>query len=266
MSRLFAIAAFALLGAGATAEPVAGPAAEPAAVATDAGRVAESDTRGSKDSPVAVEVIALPDASESEKREQAEERRARADSDRMLVWLTAALVLATIGLWIATLLLWRATRRLVMDARENAERQMRAYVGVESSSIALSQGSPAVASVVFKNYGKTPAYEFTIQSGIEMAPSFEELPPPAPEPPGGPRGVLSPGATVVLSRSGTTLIGAEHVAALQTEKRAIFVYGEVSYVDAFKKRRFLAYRLMTGGSVGLHGKNLASCEQGNNAD
>lgn len=37
-------------------------------------------------------------------------------------------------------------------------------------------------------------------------------------------------------------------------------------VDAFKKRRVLRYRLMTGGRAGLRGNVLSSCETGNDAD
>ncbi len=99
-----------------------------------------------------------------------------------------------------------------------------------------------------------------------MARSFDELPPPATEPPGEPRGVLSPGATAVLVRTGPVPLDPLHAAALTDGRSTIFVYGEVRYTDAFKKRRVLKYRLMTGGSAGLSGNALVSCDKGNDAD
>jgi hypothetical protein len=241
-------------------------AAERVVATPEANHAAQSDVRGTRASPVSVDVIALPGATEEDKRERARESHEKASSDRLLVRFTGVLAAATLGLSIATLLLWYATRRLVRDAKENAERQLRAYVGVESSSINYASGSHPVAGVTFKNYGNTPAYEFTINSGIGMAPCFEGLPPPPPEDPGEPRGVLSPGATAVLLKTGPVLLGSEHLAALKGGSSTIFVYGEVRYMDAFKKRRFLKYRLMTGGSAGLRGNALSSCEKGNDAD
>jgi hypothetical protein len=239
---------------------------EPVTSTAGTSHVAEGDARGTRASPLAVDVIAVPGASEEEKRERAEERYERTSSDRMLVWFTGVLALGTLALGAATILLWRATRQLVIEARENAERQLRAYLGVESSSINYPQGSQPVAALTFKNYGNTPAYEFTINSGIGMAPSFDALPPPLPERLGEPRGVLSPGATAVLVRTGPVPLGREQLAMLADGRSTIFVYGEVRYTDAFKKRRALKYRLMTGGSAGLRGNALSSCEQGNDAD
>ena len=134
-------------------------------VAADPNPVREPDLRGTKTAPVHVDVMALPAATDEDKSERAEDRH----QNRMLVVFTGVLALGTILLGIATLLLWRATRRLVLDGMENAERQLRAYVSVESSSISYDQGRPPQAGVTFKNYGNTPAYEFMISSGIGMA-------------------------------------------------------------------------------------------------
>jgi hypothetical protein len=204
--------------------------------------------------------------SEEEKRERAEERHQRASTDLRLVLLTGAAALGTIGLAIATILLWRATQRLVLDARENAERQLRAYLGVESSAINLTSGGQPEAGVTFKNYGNTPAYEFTINAGLGMAASFEELPPPLPEQIPEARGVLSPGATAMHVRTAPVQIHPDHLTMLADGRLTAFVYGEVTYVDAFKKRRVLKYRLMTRGVVRPHNNALEMCDKGNDAD
>jgi hypothetical protein len=269
MKYRFEAASFALLVTVATTvvarEPTRGAqcaTAEQVAAVAAACHAAEEDTRraGTKASPLAVDVITVPGASDDEKRERAADRDERAFSDRMLIGFTAVLALGT-------LLLWWATRRLVLDAKLNAEKQLRAYVSVESSSLVLAFGSSQPeAAVTFKNYGNTPAYEFTINSGIGMAPSFEELPPPSPEQPGEPRGVLSPGATAVLVRTGPVPLHPEHLAMLADGRSTIFVYGEVRYTDVFKKRRVLKYRLMTGDRIGRNRNALLSCDKGNDAD
>jgi hypothetical protein len=174
----------------------------------------------------------------------------------------AITALATVLLTLVTTgLVWMAYRQIV-----TSRAQLRAYVSVESSSISLTVGSQPVAGVTLKNYGNTPAYEFTINSGLGMAESFDKLQPPPPEQKAEPLGVLSPGATAVLVRTADVLIHPDHLAMLADGRSAIFVYGEVTYVDAFKKRRVLKYRLMTGGNVGFRGNALVSCEKGNDAD
>ena len=191
--------------------------------AADPNPVREPDLRGTKTAPVHVDVMALPAATDEDKSERAEDRH----QNRMLVVFTGVLALGTILLGIATLLLWRATRRLVLDGMENAERQLRAYVSVESSSISYDQGRPPQAGVTFKNYGNTPAYEFTISSGIGMAASFDELPTPATEPIGEPRGVLSPAQRRCSVRDGPMPLQFIHLNSLAEGRSTIFVYGEV---------------------------------------
>jgi hypothetical protein len=45
----------------------------------------------------------------------------------------------------------------------------------------------------------------------------------------------------------------------------IFVYGEIRYRDIFKRKQWTKYRLMMGGPVGVRGRQLSGCEEGNEA-
>lgn len=77
----------------------------------------------------------LPKQSESEAtREQAKEAE-HANNELWIMRSTVFLALVTLGLAIFTALLWNAARKLVCDARDNSERQLRAYVSVEQTKI-----------------------------------------------------------------------------------------------------------------------------------
>ena len=106
--------------------------------------------------------MTIPGATEEETRERAEDRH----ENRVMVWFTGVLALGTVALGAANLLLWKATRQLVLDAAHNPERQLRAYIGVESSSINLTPGNQPVAGITFENYSNRPAYGFTINAGL----------------------------------------------------------------------------------------------------
>jgi hypothetical protein len=69
----------------------------------------------------------------------------------------------TVILALATLLLWRATRNLVRGAEGTAQRQLRAYVSLESGSVqhtSIDGQLGFIVSVALKNYGVTPGYHF----------------------------------------------------------------------------------------------------------
>jgi hypothetical protein len=60
-------------------------------------------------------------------------------------------------------------------------------------------------------------------------------------------------------------ISAETIKALKAGTRAIYLYGEIHYIDAFKRAQCTKYRYMTGGNVGFRDGAVAACEEGNEA-
>ena len=54
--------------------------------------------------------------------------------------------------------------------------------------------------------------------------------------------------------------------ALADGTAAIYVWGLITYKDAFGTDRFTNYRYMIGGNVGVRGVFLAQCENGNEAN
>src|SRR5688572_15747626 len=86
-----------------------------------------TEQRGTKNNPLAVQIVPGPDAAaqtaneESYRNEQAKQNRRIADATVWLAVITAILATFTGGLWLATYL-------LVRGAQETSKRQLRAYV------------------------------------------------------------------------------------------------------------------------------------------
>jgi len=72
-------------------------------------------------------------------------------------------------LFAATMGLWWATWRLVKSAEKTAERQLGAYIGVESCRVVTNDwGSTFEVQVLIKNAGQTPAYDVTHRIAADL--------------------------------------------------------------------------------------------------
>jgi hypothetical protein len=96
--------------------------------------------------------------------EEVEDRFAWRTPEEWIALLTGALVVFTFGLGLFTGLLWWETRAGARDAsiraREAEWREMRAYVGIESFVVEITDeanANSALAHIGFANFGKTPA-------------------------------------------------------------------------------------------------------------
>src|SRR5438105_982412 len=68
-------------------------------------------------------------------------------------------------LFLATVGLWYATARLVRDAKENARRQLRAYIGVEPGGVVRLQGEDSlIGHYTIRNVGGIPAKNIAMYS------------------------------------------------------------------------------------------------------
>jgi len=183
------------------------------------------------------------------------------------------IALFTAGLFWATWYLYRATKRLVGGAEDTAQRQLRAYVLVEGVHVknAVSGEGQMLAQVTIKNFGQTPASEIVTVTGFAFGgwPLSRDLTLTIPESeftkPNRSRSVLGPTQT----EHATTLVRAptsDERQALITGQLAIVIYGEIRYLDAFKRQQTTKYRFMMGGPVGTTtAGHLAACEEGNEA-
>ena len=230
---------------------------------------ASANDRGTQQSPLVVEVKAMPERTQEERDEQAAERHDKTDTDRWLVRLTAILAVATVLLVIATGFLWWSTKSLVKGAEETAERQLRAYVFVAESEIRNVGTNLIQAAVTIRNTGQTPAYDVTMSTkarafNVPGEVVFE----PTPISPDSSRFVFGPGAIGRRDIQLHTILGEPNaITALHDGLGVLFVYGEILYNDAFNRRQRTRFRHMIGGSAGWPSDNkMIVCTEGNDAD
>jgi hypothetical protein len=184
--------------------------------------------------------------------------------------LTLGLILVgIIGIWVAI--------RTLNHMRESSEQQLRAYVLMESASVVIGslanppqpdKADTPFAGMLIKNFGQTPAYKVVSWAQITVIPVANEntmpVVPPIPEQF---TTTLGPGATfnkgVWFDRSFTP----NEITDIVAGTRAIYLYGRIGYLDAFKKRRFANFRLRyTGQYPPPQNSILKFSEQGNDAN
>jgi hypothetical protein len=165
----------------------------------------------------------------------------RDDNDKgVIAAFTAVLAVSTIGLWLATIRLWRAGETQRLLAEDTAERQLRAYVSVESGGNGRQRkGYRFDFRPVLTNNGLTPAEDVQILSNVGLAPiiipdGFDYSLGAGP----------NPSVTTMGPRQGRTHTAVFHRNLSIAEMRKIVkgewgfhVYGTVSYRDIFKNRR-----------------------------
>ncbi|HEV2399280.1 MAG TPA: hypothetical protein VGS27_20200 [Candidatus Sulfotelmatobacter sp.] len=119
---------------------------------------------------------------------------------------------------------------------ETFRKDQRAWIGpAQHGPINISPGSPLTIEIIVQNYGKTPALKFESHSWLldhatGSPPNFAV----APRSRVSSSDVLYPGMQISLipSTQGQK-ITAEQVAAFQSGKRTLYVFGDLSYNDVF---------------------------------
>jgi len=176
------------------------------------------------------------------------------------------LVILTGGLVAATVLLVFPGLYQAFIARSAARQQLRAYVGFEEGSInSTNLALPPAAQIKITNSGATPAFD--VFHRVRMAVGAFPGPPALADQ----TRAATDGKSVLFPRVSTStradldhVLTAVELAELTAHTAAIYVYGEVTYRDAFRRQRRTYYRLMTF-TTGTFG-NLYFCNDGNNAD
>lgn len=187
-------------------------------------------------------------------------------------WLIAlaTLILAavTAGLVFYTKKLWGITGVLALEAKQSSEQQLRAYVFAKHDKPMFLDPSGALSvEIAIKNFGQTPANEVMchVFIGLHQFPLSIDLDLDPPDYTKASRSPLAPSETIkqfpTLARPMT---GAE-VEAVTARKGAIFVWGEVLYVDIFKNQRRTRFSLYSTGEDFARGE-LAYHHEGNDAD
>jgi hypothetical protein len=170
--------------------------------------------------------------------------------------VTDTLVAAfTALLFVATFALWWSTRRLVKGADKNAERQLRAYIFSEETTLSdIEAGKHPSALINVKNSGLTPGTDVTAWAGItvaefplktELTQATEEFMKTAS------RRTVSPGGTFKLDTKWGQPLADFHLSLMKDGAAAIFIWGEINYLDVFGEKRVCGFRMYYGGDTGM---------------
>ena len=158
-------------------------------------------------------------------------------------------------------------------ARKSAERQLRAYAGTKNARITMTDEGELSYRVRYKNYGQTPAFKFIIRTSCTATPLPLNVPLTSDTVADQDKsvGILWPGQPV--HNTGTMLVpGTQKPGRFTPEYRediaagraAIFLHGDITYLDIFRKPRKTIFRLMYTGPWGGN-QPLIFCEEGNEA-
>jgi hypothetical protein len=183
-----------------------------------------------------------------------------ADFTKWLAVSTVVMAAATIALAVFSLL-----QAVIM--RRTARRQLRAYVFITTAEIGdIDDSQNLHASVSIKNSGQTPAYDLINRGAItirearlrgDLWPEDKDA--------SLSKTALGPGEVLGKYFSARPLTTEER-AAVRSGTHAIYVYGEILYKDAFRRRRHSRYRFMHGGETAIRSRQLVICDEGNEAN
>ncbi len=186
-------------------------------------------------------------------------------SNALMVVFTGVIAVATVVYVAVTCPLLKATKRsadaatasaraatTTVDQMHNtAEKQLRAYVCVDSALLKFPQPDVPEAQVHFKNCGQTPAYDLRgwIHTWFAEYPLKEVLPT-APDDLRKGTETVAPGRKSTFVAPKKPSLSPQNLAVLGTDKFTLYVYGEIRYRDVFGAEQFTKYRLIHGGAEG----------------
>lgn len=159
----------------------------------------------------------------------------------------------------------KAANEAVEVTRNTAERQLRAYISVEPHYEIHPNTVPDYRIKVI-NRGQTPAYEVLGWSdgAISIGPEDEELDEyPTTRKANAINRTLGPGADFYLNASFTKPISNDEIKEMLAGRWWMFVWGEVTYRDAFMQQRYLRFRYRVGGHGMRVGRGFTICKGGN---
>jgi hypothetical protein len=159
-----------------------------------------------------------------------------------------------------------AAKDAVTLSDKTAERQLRAYVFISKAEISdIMSNQNLTAKIAVRNFGQTPAYDVETSIGIQTAqfPLVLKLPMAIQKTK---TGAVGPGGDIMLNFNGDSPSPVEWRPRFAQKGGAVYLYGTIKYVDAFKIPRFTNFRLYKGGDTGVSGPELTVSPDGNEAN
>lgn len=225
---------------------------------TEPSKGAQAGQRGTETLPF---VVKTPEKTEAETKREEAERHNKSRNETWLAYSTIWLAVVTTALALFTFWLWGATRKLVIGSDKNSKRQLRAYVNVLSVKMVNVQRGQQV-HIEFKNFGQTPAknirvwWEMTIRE-LQLVGGLERSTSPTAK-----HGVLAPSDLYTMSAPLPLFSDGGEV---HDGKKALYVFGQLCYRDAFDEDRITNFQFTIRGTGWLSDRELYVCEEGNEA-
>lgn len=197
---------------------------------------------------------------------EAPKERPRKSSDDRLAEYTLWLMIFTGVLAAGTLALWYVTHKTLRHAERTSQRELRAYVMVESVRIENAVPGRAPNAVVnVRNFGRTPAHHFSHASMLGCQPFPLTESPPLVKEETDPEHPMAPSATQILAPRFSTPLSVADYRAVETGTHALYVVGEMHYTDAFGDEHITRFCLFSGGGQTEIGA-VAAYHTGNDAN
>jgi len=225
------------------------------------------DQRGTKDSPLIVDVIQTSRENDRTEKQSAHEQK-KSLNDTLIAWGTVTLAAITGFLALFTFRLWKSTGQLVSGAEKTASQQLRAYVFMklkDKDKLFYDVNNCLTAPLIIQNFGQTPAYECVswLNIGFYEFPLSTKLDEPS-YLPNASKSPIAPGDFNLQHIALPGPLRPTEIEAIRNEKAAIFVCGEVIYIDAFKVKQRSNICLFSTGEDFSRGV-LAYYHEGNKA-
>lgn len=204
-----------------------------------------------------------------------EEWRAEQDleAQRDMAWWSKIASIATcIGVFLLAATLWETTRttaaaaaatraanKALEHSKETAERELRAYLSIESMNL-IRDGDSFNLRTKIVNDGQTPArgVRAWLQMGVRT-PAGENIVEEEP----GEQGSASLGTGKWVTVPAQITLTAAEMAQIEGGQRTIFVWGRVTYVDIFDKDRFVTVCGRMGSERGENEWAIETTANGN---
>lgn len=191
----------------------------------------------------------------------------------LLVIFTASLFVVTGFLVRYTKKLWGSTAKSVDDAKDTAQKELRAYLGAANGTLYFILNSNHLrAAIELRNSGQTPAQKvsYAIDGAIRLPDDktpFKELVSGQRNQP------IAPGSAWTVGHEFLNLSDADKQDIL-SDKKYVFIWGRADYFDIFGKPQMVKFRYrnvvknlipLDGGQTGIQNWFFYPEEEGNEA-
>ena len=168
---------------------------------------------------------------------------------------------------IATILLVFVTAGLIVSGiyqLNTTQQQLRAYVFMDKIELLdFGVGKVPSAKITIKNFGQTPAKDFSLWATM----GFDLVPPTLPNPIGGDdpmhKHPLAPGGYIHVIPKYKKSLDANEVAGIEKGEVALYFFGEVYYTDVFGKRHITRYKMFSNGNTSISSGNCSATKEDN---